>query len=386
MAARRPSVATTATAQAYMTAFPDMRVTLDSVRQQDGHPVFHWTWTGTNAGPDGTGKAVRLHGYERWTIGAGGLLTESPGVRTMAWSSRRVSLAGALLLSAACAPRSDKPVEAPSTTVPAIPYGANAPAGATFTHDGVNLYYEVYGTGTPLLLVHGNGGSIGTMAAQIAFFTQRYRVIVMDSRDQGRSSDSDTPITYERMTDDLAALIDHLKLDSVDVVGWSDGGIEALLLGIRHPTKVRKLVAMAANLNPSLQAIYAETEELVNMLSSMPDSVRNTPEGRRAQKVTGTMLKEPNIDPKVLERIAAPTLVLAGDHDLIRLEHTVAIFNHLTNGQLAIFPNSTHLVPYDDPGLFNATVERFLSSPFVKKNRIPDTMKSFEKLMGELAH
>ncbi len=225
------------------------------------------------------------------------------------------------------------------------------------------------------------------MAAQIAFSKQRYRVIVMDSRDQGRSSDSDTPITYEKMTDDLAALIDHLKLDSVDVVGWSDGGIEALLLGIRHPTKVRKLVAMAANLNPSLQAIYGETDELVrNMLSSMPDSVRNTPEGRRTQKVTGTMLKEPNIDPKALERITAPTLVLAGDHDLIRLEHIVESFNHLPSGQLGIFPNSTHLVPYDDPVLFNTTVERFLTTPFVKKARIPDTMRSFEKLMGELAH
>lgn len=77
-----PSVgraAITATAHAYMTAFPDMRVTLDFVRQEDGYPVFHWTWTGTNTGPGGTGKAVRLHGYERWTIDADGLLLESQG-------------------------------------------------------------------------------------------------------------------------------------------------------------------------------------------------------------------------------------------------------------------------------------------------------------------
>ncbi|MCJ7796862.1 MAG: alpha/beta hydrolase, partial [Thermoleophilia bacterium] len=202
-----------------------------------------------------------------------------------------------------------------AAAVAAVPYGANAPASGTFTHDGVSLYYETYGDGQPLLLVHGNGASIGSMAAQIDFFRKRYKVIAMDSRDQGHSSDSDSPLTYEKMTDDLAALIDHLKLGSVDVIGWSDGGIEALLLGVRHPSKVKKIIAMAANLNPSTNAIYKESEELFrSMLASTPDSVRNTPAGRRAQKVTGMILKEPNIDPTMLERITAPTLVLAGDH------------------------------------------------------------------------
>ena len=133
----------------------------------------------------------------------------------------------------------------------AVPYGSNAAVGKTFVHDGVTLYYEVYGQGEPLLIIHGNGGSIGTMAAQIAFFRSRYRVIAMDSRDQGRSGDSPGKITYEKMTDDLAALLDHLKTGPVDVLGWSDGGIEALLLGIRHPANVKKIAAMAANLNSS---------------------------------------------------------------------------------------------------------------------------------------
>lgn len=300
---------------------------------------------------------------------------------------RTASLVVVLLLGAACTRTAEKPVDSAAAAVPAIPYGANAPASGTFTHDGVTLYYETYGDGQPLLLVHGNGASIGTMAAQIVFFKQHYKVIAMDSRDQGRSSDSDSPITYEKMTDDLAALIDHLKLDPVDVIGWSDGGIEALLLGIRHPIKVKKIVSMAANLNPSSQAIYKETDELVrSMLASVPDSVRNTPEGKRTLKVTGIMLREPRIDPTLLERITAPTLVLAGDHDMIRLEHIVAIFNHLPNGQLGIFPNSTHMVPYDDPALFNTTIERFLSTPFVKKDRIADLMKSYEKLLGEMPH
>ncbi len=192
---------------------------------------------------------------------------------------------------------------------------------------------------------------------------------------------SDGPITYEKMTDDLAALIDHLQLDSVNVLGWSDGGIEALLLGIRYPTKVRKLVAMAANLNPSSKAIYPETEELVKaMLAGMTDSMKNTPQGKRDFKVTSTMLKEPHIAPEMLGQIKAPTLILGGDHDLITLEHLVEMFNHIPNAQLAIFPNSTHMVPFDDPAMFNATVDRFLSTPFVKRDRIADLMKSYEKL------
>lgn len=298
---------------------------------------------------------------------------------------RKVLLIIVLLQVAANASTDEKPEDSAATAVTTVPYGANAQASGTFTHDGVSLYYETYGTGTPLLLVHGNGGSIGTLAAQIEFFKSRYRVIAMDSRDQGRSADSDGPLTYETMTDDLAALIDHLKLDSVDVIGWSDGGIEALLLGVRHPGKVRKIVSMAPNLNPGMNAIYKETEELFkSLLATTPDSERDTPAARRALKVTGMMLKEPNIDPAELERITAPTLVLAGDHDLVRTEHIVEIFSHLQNAQLAIFPNSTHMVPFDDPELFNTTIERFLSEPFVKQDRIADMMKSYEKLLAGL--
>jgi NADPH:quinone reductase-like Zn-dependent oxidoreductase len=91
-----------------------------------------------------------------------------------------VSCATALVLAVACSPPETK-----TAAAVAIPYGANKDAGATFVHDGVTLYYETYGQGEPLLLVHGNGGSIGTLAAQIDHFKAKYRVIAMDSRDQG---------------------------------------------------------------------------------------------------------------------------------------------------------------------------------------------------------
>jgi pimeloyl-ACP methyl ester carboxylesterase len=293
------------------------------------------------------------------------------------------ALTAALALATGCTPQ--KPAAPkPEAAAARIPYGANKAASGTFVHDGVTFYYEVYGQGEPLLLVHGNGGSLGMLAAQIDHFKATRRVIAMDSRDQGRSGDSAGPITYEMMTDDLAALLDHLKTGPVDVVGWSDGGIEALLMGVRHPDKVRKLVAMAANLNP--QAIYPETARFVeDFRASLPADADKTPQGRRQAKMLNLLANEPHIDPALLRRITAPTLVLSGDHDMILLHHTVDIYENLPNANLAVFPNSTHAVPYDDPALFNATVERFLATPFRKKDRIGDLMASIQKAEAEMA-
>jgi pimeloyl-ACP methyl ester carboxylesterase len=279
------------------------------------------------------------------------------------------------------------PIHAPAqTTAKAVPkYGSNLAVGKTFTHDGIRLYYEVYGAGDPLLLVHGNGASIGTFKAQIDHFRRRYKVIAMDSRDQGRSGDSPDQITYEKMTDDLAALIEHLKTGPVNVLGWSDGGIEALLLGIRHPAKVKKIATMAANLNPTEDALCPETLALIkSMIDSMPAAAKETPQGKREVKVAKMILDEPHIDAGALETITAPTLVLASDHDLIRDEHTLEIYHHIPNSQLCIFPNATHMVPYDQPGLFNAAVDRFFRAPFVKKDRIGDLLKSYEALKASL--
>jgi pimeloyl-ACP methyl ester carboxylesterase len=185
------------------------------------------------------------------------------------------------------------------------------------------------------------------------------------------------------MTDDLAALIDHLKLGPVDVVGWSDGGIEALLLGVRHPAKVRKLVAMAANLNP--EGVYPETDRLIrDMLAATPAEARNTPQGRRDAKLATLMLNQPHIELAQLKAVTAPTLVLSGDHDLVRLDHTVAIYEALPNAELAVFANRTHMVPYDDPQTFNAAIETFLATPYRKIDRIPATMTSLERMMGGL--
>ena len=102
---------------------------------------------------------------------------------------------------------------------------------------GVTLYYETLGQGEPLLLVHGNGGSIGALAAQMEHFKATHNVIAMDSRDQGRSATAQEPITYEKMTDGLAALIDHLTVGPVDVVGGAMAASKLFFLAFAIPTR-----------------------------------------------------------------------------------------------------------------------------------------------------
>jgi pimeloyl-ACP methyl ester carboxylesterase len=260
-----------------------------------------------------------------------------------------------------------------------VRYGSNPAAGHAFTHGGIKLYYKVYGQGEPLLLVHGNGGNIAGLASQIAYFRNHYKVIAMDSRDQGKSADTPGKLTYEQMADDLAALVDEVNAGPVYVLGWSDGANNALLLGIRHPTKVKKIAAMAANLDP--EGLYPDVIDLIKqMIARIPPAERDTAAGRRKLKVTGMMLEEPHIAPAAPERITAPTLVLAADHDLIRDEHTLNIYHHILNSQLAIFPNATHMIPFDDPALFNETVDRFFRTPFAKKDRIKDLTPSLQRI------
>src|ERR1051326_708144 len=119
-----------------------------------------------------------------------------------------------------------------------IPYGDNKTVGKYYEVRGFKMYCEVYGQGQPVLIIHGNGGSISNFAQQIPYFSKKYKVIIADSRNQGKSTDTGDSLTYEMMADDYAALLDVMKIDSAYVIGWSDGGINGLLLAVRHPEKV----------------------------------------------------------------------------------------------------------------------------------------------------
>jgi len=135
------------------------------------------------------------------------------------------------------------------------PYGNNKAIGKYVEINGAKIYYEEYGKGEPLLLIHPCGGNIKSMENQIDYFKDKYRIIVADSRGQGKSELKTDSLTYDQITSDWEGLAHHLKLDSINIIGWSDGGIIALKMGIRNKTKIKKFVAMGANLRPDSTAL-----------------------------------------------------------------------------------------------------------------------------------
>lgn len=118
-------------------------------------------------------------------------------------------------------------------------YGDNKQAGHYASVNGINLYYETYGTGEPLILLHGNGGSINSFNKQIPFFEKYYQVIAIDSRLQGKSGGSPDNISYDLMASDFCALLDYLHIGSANVLGWSDGGIDGIVMALNCPEKVK---------------------------------------------------------------------------------------------------------------------------------------------------
>jgi pimeloyl-ACP methyl ester carboxylesterase len=172
---------------------------------------------------------------------------------------------------------------------PKSPYGKNKLAGHYYDIRGIKMYAEIYGKGQPLLIIHGNGGSISNFVYQIPYFSKKYKVIVADSRAQGRSTDKGDSLTYEMMADDYAALLDVLKIDSAYVIGWSDGGINGLLLSIRHPEKVKKLAVTGANLVPDTTAVPQEIWDMVTpVLATLKNETTKTEEEKICINYSGS--------------------------------------------------------------------------------------------------
>jgi len=248
-----------------------------------------------------------------------------------------------------------------------VPYGNNKDAGKFYSIRGFNMYCEIYGQGQPLLIIHGNGGSISNFNMNIPFFAGKYKVIIADSRAQGRSADPGDSLTYEMMADDLAALLDQLHLDSADVIGWSDGGINGLLLAMRHPEKVRKLAVTGANLWPDSTAVFQEvwdmvTPEYAKLKAKMATGL-NAQE-KRNYKLLRLLCDQPHIPLSDLHNIQCPTLVIGGDHDVIKPIHTLTIAENIPHSYLWILPNSGHSTPVAYHELFNKTIDDFFTKKF----------------------
>jgi pimeloyl-ACP methyl ester carboxylesterase len=242
----------------------------------------------------------------------------------------------------------------------ALPYGNNPAAGHYATVRGVKLYYETYGTGAPLLLIHGNGGTSKDFHKNIPYFAKRYRVIALDSRAHGRSVDAGDSLSFEMMADDCAALLTHLRLDSAYVLGWSDGGITALILALRHPSKVKKLAATGANLWPDSTALMPELwQQMQRGYKEGKGQTFADPKRKNDWKVFLLDWKEPHVPLSALAKIKAPAFIIAGDRDVIRPEHTVAIYQSLPHAWLWILPNSGHATLQEHTDEFNRKIDAF---------------------------
>jgi pimeloyl-ACP methyl ester carboxylesterase len=256
-------------------------------------------------------------------------------------------------------------------TDPKIIYGKNKAVGKYYDIRGFKMYAEVYGQGQPLLFIHGNGGSISSFLKQIPYFLKKYKVIIADSRAQGKSADSKDSLTYEMMADDYAALLDVMKIDSACVVGWSDGGINGLLMAIRHPEKVKKLAITGANLRPDTTAV---PQEVWDVVGSTYNELKNKPDKNDAEKtgykLTKLLLEEPHISLSDLQKISCPTLVIGGDHDVIKEEHTMEIYKSIPNAYLWILPNSGHATAVVYADEFNKKVDAFFKKPFRKFDNV----------------
>jgi pimeloyl-ACP methyl ester carboxylesterase len=195
----------------------------------------------------------------------------------------------------------------------------------------------VRGEGPTLLLLHGGGDSgVHSFERQLEDFSRQHRIVAPDQVGQGRTPDASGPLSYTAMMQDTAALLQTLKLDQVDVVGFSDGGILALMLAVRHPQLVRRLVVSGVNIAPEglnpqgLQGLRA---------AQVPTP---TTSGEKLNRLWLTSPIEAELNPALLAKIAQPVLVISGDRDAITLEHTLQIFHALPKAQLCVLPGTGH--------------------------------------------
>jgi pimeloyl-ACP methyl ester carboxylesterase len=251
--------------------------------------------------------------------------------------------------------------------------------------NGLEMYYEIHGSGEPLVLLHGSFGAIDLWGSILTTLAEHHQIIAVEFQGHGHTADIiDRPLGYEQLADDVAALLAHLGIAQADVVGYSMGATTGLQVAIRHPQLVRKLVTISPNYRsdgyyPELLAglsmltldIFAGTPEEAAYLRHAPRP-EDFPVLVEKLKVLPQDFAFPEED---VAAIAAPTLVVVGDADVVRPEHAVALFRLLGGGvpgglvalpssQLAILPGTTHatiVLEPTDPLL--AAIEPFLATP-----------------------
>lgn len=223
-----------------------------------------------------------------------------------------------------------------------------------------NIFYEIYGRGEPLVMLHGNGEDHRYFRHQVRYFSRRYRVVLIDTRGHGKSTMGSRPLDFKLLADDVATVLEQLNIAHANILGFSDGANIAIYLALRHPERVGSLILNGGNLNP--MGIKASTQIPIIMgyqTCKLFTSFSN--KAKRNLEILSLMVEHPSIAPERLERIKVPVLVIAGQYDMVREKHTILIAKSLPHAQLAILPNGTHFIASEMPDEFNQRVMAFLS-------------------------
>jgi pimeloyl-ACP methyl ester carboxylesterase len=252
-------------------------------------------------------------------------------------------------------------------TLPEPPAMPTATQSGKAPVNGIEMYYAVYGTGKPVLLIHGGLGSADIWANQVSDLSKDHMVIVADSRGHGRSTRNDARFGYDLMASDYLALLDFLKVDKVALVGWSDGGIIGLDIAMKHPERLTSLFAQAANskidgVKPDVMenktfATYIDNSgKIYAKLSPTPDQF-----DAFVTQISEMWSTEPNWTDDQLKTIQTPTAIVLGDHDeAITLEHTEYMAKTIPGAELVILKDASHFAMLQDPAGYNAAVRAFI--------------------------
>jgi pimeloyl-ACP methyl ester carboxylesterase len=274
---------------------------------------------------------------------------------------------------------------AQAETKAATPTAETTPQSGYAPVNGLQMYYEIHGSGEPLVLLHGAFGAIDLWGPMLTTLAEHHQVIAVELQGHGRTADIDRPFSYEQMADDVAALMDHLSIAQADVVGYSMGADTALQMAIRHPELVRKLVVISGKYRhdgeyPELLAgIQQLTPEVFVGSPNEAAYLRHAPNPEDfpvlVEKIKAFFAKEYAWPEEDMRSIAAPTLLIIGDSDTVRLEHAVELFRllgggvpgdvtGLPNSQFAILPGTTHgMIVVEGADQLLAMIEPFLAAP-----------------------
>lgn len=237
-------------------------------------------------------------------------------------------------------------------------FGKNQLVGKTLHLKDADIYYEIYGKGEPLFLLHGNGGSIEAFTKEIPELSKHFQVIAMDTRAQGKSTDNSTePLTYIKFAEDVKALADELKLKKINILGWSDGGNTAIEFAIKYPKNVNKIITSGANVFPNGVG-EKMVEDMRNDVARM--KAENKPE--RDIRLQQLMVDEPKITKEQLNNIKAKVFVLAGENDLILRSHTEYIAKEIPDSKVKIYTGASHGVPVERAEELNKDVIEFIKN------------------------